>query len=565
MKSGPISITDVAVDAIGDGLISLGNNTGENLIISKINFCNYDNTYSESLSIGEQKLFSLLDLNSCACAGYEGKLKESTITIYGINQYGIEDKWIVPSVFDCVNDVTIMFVKTPVIPINVLLQETNPPVVTLLGPVDNNKWTTGSTIRFDYNVSDQSTISNCSLIVNDQGVTQQTPVVGTNSFFYHLNDTNYLWDINCVDQFNNLGHALSARNISVDANAYQINDCLQLQAISSNLSAYYVIMNDINCYNDTRSGGALWNSGSGFNSILNFAGDLNGAYKSIYGLFINRTMDNGAGLFGSTASNAILENIILTNASVTSLFGSGGLVGSNGGQIKNSSVKNSIITSNSMNGGLVGGNSGVIDKSSSINNTMASFTWVGGLVGSNDGLIRNSYSANNRVTASSYFAGGFVGRDEYGSIYDSYAVNNFVSATGTGVGNGYGGGFIGYNHCVSNSVVNCYATGTVIGTQNVRGFSGFDEGCTSNCYWADTNASDGATLSCGGSSCVTCTQVSANNFYNEGLGVYTVNPTWDFGSAGTDKNWSNICSSNYGFPPLMWEGITQTNQCRVQS
>ena len=74
-------------------------------------------------------------------------------------------------------------------------------------------------------------------------------------------------------------------------NPYVIEDVDDLQNMSSNLSAHYVLGNDINA-----SATARWNSGAGFKPIgtpsKRVTGSLDGKNHSITGLFIKYSSGN---------------------------------------------------------------------------------------------------------------------------------------------------------------------------------------------------------------------------------------------------------------------------------
>ncbi len=92
-------------------------------------------------------------------------------------------------------------------------------------------------------------------------------------------------------------------------NPFVITNCSQLQAISNDLNAYYVLGNDINC-SETKA----W-APSGFEPINNFNGTLDGNNYSIYSLYIYAP-GRDAGLF-STAVGGEIKNIRLIGVNIT--------------------------------------------------------------------------------------------------------------------------------------------------------------------------------------------------------------------------------------------------------
>ena len=216
-------------------------------------------------------------------------------------------------------------------------------------------------------------------------------------------------------------------------NPYVIEDVMDLQNMSSNLSAYYIMKNDINA-----SATVGWNSGSGFAPVgtdaNRFTGVLDGKNYTVKGLFINRSGTDYVGLFGSIGTNGSVMNI--------------GLLDSN-------------ITGNEYVGGLVGDNHyGTVNNSYSTGNTTGTDR-VGGLAGLNVGTVNHAYATGN-VTGNND-VGGLIGLNTGGTVNHSYATGN---ETGT-----YDvGGLIG--ETTDSTVANSYATGNVNGSNNIGGLVG---------------------------------------------------------------------------------------------
>ena len=96
--------------------------------------------------------------------------------------------------------------------------DTTKPVVSLRTPLNNSIWTTSSSVNFIYNVTDTSAIDNCSLWINGviNGSVDTTITKDINqSFTRTLNNATYVWNVNCTDSFNNIGHS-SVYNLSVN-------------------------------------------------------------------------------------------------------------------------------------------------------------------------------------------------------------------------------------------------------------------------------------------------------------------------------------------------------------
>ncbi|MCA9460351.1 MAG: hypothetical protein KC550_07430 [Nanoarchaeota archaeon] len=262
-------------------------------------------------------------------------------------------------------------------------------------------------------------------------------------------------------------------------NPYQIENCTQLQNMSSNLAANYTLNNDIDCNVPP------YNTGSGFNPIGNctgfctsggndfpFTGNFNGANYEIQNLYINRSTIDGVGLFAYT-TNGIISEVRLTNVNIKGNLQVGGLVGSNNNTIFNSSITGTINGSNNMIGGLTGSNylGGKINYSSSSANVYG-FIMVGGLIGyKGNGEINNSYATGNIYGTDR--VGGLIGWNYYGNTENSYATGNIY-------GSDYVGGLVGYNKF--NTINRSYATGNVNGNDRVGGMVGYT-------YWSNIDNS----------------------------------------------------------------------------
>ena len=207
-----------------------------------------------------------------------------------------------------------------------------------------------------------------------------------------------------------------------------------------------------------------------------------------------RAMNSGsiAGrTYGSTIRGSYATgSVSVSSSSVSSL--AGGLVGYSNGTLSNSHASVTISVSSSSvtfrAGGLVGRNEeGTISNSYATGDVSVSttdhFSVAGGLVGLNRGTISNSCATGNASASttdrnSTSVAGGLVGRNEWGTISDSYA-------TGGALASSYAGGLVGYT--TSGMINNCYATGDVplhpsFFADRAGGLVGANGGTISNSY-----------------------------------------------------------------------------------
>jgi hypothetical protein len=346
------------------------------------------------------------------------------------------------------------------------------------------------------------------------------------------------------------------------AKPWIINNCLELQDMNLHLDGNYRLGNDINCYTETRSGGALYNGGAGLISIGStespFIGSLNGNNYFIYNLkTANRTFSQ-IGLFGylkGTVSNVNLRNM---STSIT-LGQTGALAGSliSPGSISNCSSTGSITTYSATSiGGLVGYSTGTITNSYSSVNLLEfdeeqAGRYHGGLVGYSTGTIFNSYAYGSIIKGFSD-VGGLIGYSS-GTVQNSYS-SSTVSAKGnmwesSYINYDYIGGLVGYmgGGDVTNSFTTTnlldLGTGGLIGTKAA--------GTLSNVWWYNSNSS-----CCAGGTCDGCKKaVDASAFYPKvALGNDYNMPIQHNTISSNDWNFSTIWEKvDNNYPILAWQ------------
>lgn len=268
---------------------------------------------------------------------------------------------------------------------------------------------------------------------------------------------------------------------------YVITNITELQAMSGDLDASYVLNNDINATST-----ADWNNGTGFTPVGDcdynpwtgrcdanniFTGSFDGNGYTIQNLYLNYSSNRDVGLFGGI-NRAVIENVKLNNisvrsASVGNYVHTGGVVGYNfAGKIRNISVRGTIRSNNTA-GMVVGSNAyGIITNvSTSGRITGEEAQLLGGIAGENYGLRSltqpgfiarahtNATVINNQTAAdSAHFqpaAGGIVGMNHYSAkVMDT-------SATGVVYGNQTAGGIAGV--LISGDIETSYFAGTVTG------------------------------------------------------------------------------------------------------
>jgi hypothetical protein len=243
-----------------------------------------------------------------------------------------------------------------------------------------------------------------------------------------------------------------------------ISNVTELQNMSSNLSATYYLINDIDC-----SEAAGWNGGLGFDPVGNttaaFNGTFNGSGFRIYNLVINRSSTDYNGLFGLINSNSTIANLTIDSVIINGSMFTGSLVGYNdGGMITNVQSSGDINSTNAGTGGLVGYNIKGMILDSHSSGSVKGTTETGGLVGLNDnGNLTNSTSDAD-VDSTGNYTGGLVGRVNNGFINNCHS-SGTVKSSGDSVG-----GLVGEN--IDGSVINSTNGGSVSGANRVGGLIG---------------------------------------------------------------------------------------------
>ena len=302
--------------------------------------------------------------------------------------------------------------------------------------------------------------------------------------------------------------------------------------------------------NDIDLGVSRWSSSSstaGWPPIgaadVPYAARFDGAGNVIRNLFINRSGQDYAGLFGGLGESGRIERLGLIDAVVASATYVGALVGSNKGEIIESRASG-IVTDVRAAGGLVGINDGGEIRASYAVAAVSGNDDVGGLAGINDGgEIRASYasatvSGNNAV-------GGLAGRNDGGEIRASYAI-------GAVSGNDGVGGLAGIND--NGEIRASYAVATVSGTGDVGGLAGRSSGSITYSYW-DTDFS-GLGSSAGGTG-KTSSELRTPTTYT---GIYSA---WDVdvdGDDTADAPWD--FGTVFDYPVLVFGGEADTRQAR---
>jgi|GEM_PF-6588102 len=264
---------------------------------------------------------------------------------------------------------------------------------------------------------------------------------------------------------------------------YQVTNWEELHALRDNLSAHYILMNDLGPgttgYDDyaspTADGGQGWEP---IGEVIDpdaglfdgFTGVFDGDNHTIYSLYINRPEGIGVGLFAVTEEDAQVKNVGLEDVDITSYIGVGGLIGAHlsSGDVTNTYVTGEIygVSGSEAVGGLIGvaGDVSIVSNSHANQISVRGDSEVGGLIGVAEGTLTDLHvtgevQGDKRV-------GGLIGELEEASLVNSYA-----DVTVDGRENGRDiGGLVGESY--RSSIDNSHATGDVSGKSQVGGLVG---------------------------------------------------------------------------------------------
>ena len=301
-------------------------------------------------------------------------------------------------------------------------------------------------------------------------------------------------------------------------NPYQVRDWKDLARIANNLTAAYILMNDLDLntggYTEVAGPGA--NEGKGWKPIGTlhdgFAGSFDGRGYEIRDLSINRADEDAVGLFGYAGEGALIESVGVVNVDVSGNDTVGGLVGHNRGTVSGSYSTGSV-TGGERVGGLVGDHWGGTVSNSYAAGNVTGAGYVGGLAGyvSAGGTVGGCYASGNVIGGMS--VGGLVGWNGVGAVTGSYS-------SGTVTGSGLVGGLVGAN---LDTLSDSYAAGSVTGEESVGGLVGRNTGAVSNSFW-DVEGS-GVDESAGGTGKTTAEMQRIHTFMDVATGG--LHEPWD--------------------------------------
>ena len=236
-------------------------------------------------------------------------------------------------------------------------------------------------------------------------------------------------------------------------------------------------------------------TGQNWNPIINtfsggvFTGTYDGNNKTINNITINSSRDSNLGLFYTIGAAGLVKNVKLTNCTINAWGDVGGIAATNTGTIQNCSVTGAINCSSNPIGGIAGTNTstGTIENCFSLADVNGD-QYIGGMVGSNGGTVKNSYSTGN-ITGDGGNTGGVVGLN-YGIVQNCYSTGDINASLEAG-------GIVGVNNS-NGIIKNCFATGIIkvrsaIYNTSAGGISGTNGGVIQNCAGLNSSVTAGTT------------------------------------------------------------------------
>lgn len=399
---GGISVVESVVDSEGDSLIKLSNNSSDAITLTKISAGGVDGNYSEQLVGLDSKIFSLNGVSSaCPCEDNQ-KSAKCEFKIEYITSTGIVSTEYKTINVECVDDSSATDSSKVIDPIDLSLS-----AVSLSSPSGS---VSSRIIDFVFDLTKANKIASCTLNAGNDSNIYSGFVDGSNTIRYTFSSDRAVdWNLTCVDTKSNVIQS-SSLTLNVDANAYQITTCTELEGLND-YSGDYELMNDINCgsiSNFSPIAGAVTCSWGSCQPVNLFSGTFDGKNYSINNLTINSSSPF-SGLFGAVYLGNI-KNLSISGISLTC----SGSIGNNGC------------------GAVAGEFSGIANQLAVTGTITASGAWTGGIIGSNtyDAAFGRNKLLNSSFNGSIYsngesdvaITGGLVG------LSTALDINNSTSA-----------------------------------------------------------------------------------------------------------------------------------------
>lgn len=309
-----------------------------------------------------------------------------------------------------------------------------------------------------------------------------------------------------------------------------------------------------------------------------YTGIFDGGGYTLTGLTVTGST-TPTGMFGVVGSGGTVQELRLTNASISGVNEVGGVAGLNhGGTLSGCRLWESTVRGDSQVGGIVGNNTSRITDCGVVGSSIkATGGSVGGVIGLVPGplsgtdplaSVNGCYNEGTSVSAAGDDVGGVVGHAE-APLTGCYNLHGPVTTNGI-----MAGGVVGY--CWGGSsvyVAACYSTGDVTGARYVGGIAGRSDVPLTACYFSMGTlvASEPPHIGIGAIAGYGGWPINPGCFYDtyigEGLGggegsvtsqivqVDGLSTTW---SSAADRMNSSIQSWNNSYPtqPCPWQYVT---------
>ncbi|MFI4911164.1 MAG: GLUG motif-containing protein [Sedimentisphaeraceae bacterium JB056] len=290
-------------------------------------------------------------------------------------------------------------------------------------------------------------------------------------------------------------------------NPYQISTPQDLEAVNNDLTASYILINDIDLAGKIYADAVIGAVADMADETKMFMGNFNGNGYEILNLTIDAAQKSIVGFFGYVR-DADVRNLKLVDVDITGLDFVGAVAGRFRGHIYNSYASGEVAGVN-----YVGGFSSHVSLADNCQSDVdvTGNDFVGGFVGRNNGTVcRNIYSTG-QVSGNDY-VGGIAG------VYDGYLIDS-------------------------------YSISPVTGVSNVGGLSGesryLDD--IEGCFW-DIESS-GISVSFGGEGKTTAQMKDIQTYLDAG---------WPF--VGESKiEWADWYMPENGYPKLSWQAFSGGN------
>ena len=320
--------------------------------------------------------------------------------------------------------------------------------------------------------------------------------------------------------------SLTANAVTTNADGYiEVSTVLDLYNVRNDLTANYILINDIDLTEATAENGDYDFEGNGWNPIGSGNVYGNNAFTGVFDG--NGYTISGIQMSADSCPSGTGDTVYL------------GLFANNTGTIKNlnvvGAISSSITNKKTYAAGLVAVNNGsVLDCSSNVEIKIDGkmISNVGGIAGQNGGIIERSYNVGdieNYVNEANSYTGGISGHGVNGTIKNCYNVGSVYArdrypyASYSTKHYCYCGGIEGYSESNSN-IESSYNIGAVTAVPGATGSEAYNSAISmlknsqvQNCYYIS-----GIGLGCTGATSLSDNQMKTASVY---VG-FDYNETW---------------------------------------